>query len=153
MEHPLLLAGVGRYGDLGDTEKCVCLLYGIDDNDINCARRSLFVKAKRALEMLPPTKDALELHVARANYQAKIWINADKAIMDSDNNKAADTIGWTESLNGLEIVWKRLPAVPSCGCKKKCVSVRCKCFKSNLRCTPACGCDAVRCADPVDSAN
>ena len=110
-----------------------CILYGIDGDDvagINGAMRTLFVKAKRALEMLPPTRDALELHVSRANYQAKIWLDADKSIMDFDNIKPADTIGWTEGLNVLEIVWKRLPAVPeacleliSCGCKKKCVSV------------------------------
>ena len=90
----------------------------------------LFVKAKRALEMLPPTRDALEFHVSRANYQAKIWISANNPIMDFDNNNPTYTIGW-KGLNGLESVWKRLPAVPeacleliSCGFKTKCVSVR-----------------------------
>ena len=131
MKYSHLLVGIGRDGDFEDAEKFVCILYGISEEaavGIDDARRSLFVKAKRALEMLPPTRDALELHVSRANYQAKVWINADKAIMDLDNNKPADTTGWQEGPNGLEIVWKRLPAVPeacleliSCGCKKKCV--------------------------------
>ena len=30
------------------------------------------------LEMLPPTRDSLELHTICANYQAKIWLQADK---------------------------------------------------------------------------
>ena len=40
---------------------------GIDD-----ARHSLFLKAKRDLDVLPPTHGSLELHITRANYQAKI---------------------------------------------------------------------------------
>ena len=41
-----------------------------------------FVKAKRDLDALPPTHGALELHITRANYQAKIWLQADHVIMD-----------------------------------------------------------------------
>ena len=36
----------------------------------------LFGKPKKGLEMLPPTKDALELRVICANYQANIWLQA-----------------------------------------------------------------------------
>ena len=40
------------------TEKCVCLLHDIEENDVNGidnASDSLFMKSKRDLEMLPPT--------------------------------------------------------------------------------------------------
>ena len=33
-----------------------------------------FVKAKHDLDVLPQTHDALELHITRASYQAKIWL-------------------------------------------------------------------------------
>lgn len=73
LAHPELLSGVGRDGNPELAEKFVCLLYGLKEvTGIDDARRILFVKAKRALEMLPPTKDALELHVARSNYQATV---------------------------------------------------------------------------------
>ena len=35
-------------------------------------KHSLFVKAKPDLDVLPPTHGTLELHITRANYQAKI---------------------------------------------------------------------------------
>ena len=49
------------------------------------------MKAKRDLEMLPPSHCGLELHTTRANYQAKIWLQADHVIMDLEN-KPTETI-------------------------------------------------------------
>jgi len=34
------------------------------------------------VQMLPPTRDALELHAMRCNYQAKIWLQANKEHID-----------------------------------------------------------------------
>ena len=66
IKYPYLL-GVGRYVDVDVAEKFICLLYGIEENGvkgIDNARRSLFVKAKRDLEMLLPIHNAeLELHI------------------------------------------------------------------------------------------
>ena len=45
----------------------------------------LFVKAKRDLDVLPPTHGALELHITNANNQAKIWLQADHVIVDLEN--------------------------------------------------------------------
>ena len=73
IKYPHLL-GVER-DDNVDAEKFVCLLYGIEKNGvsgIDNVRHRLFVKVKRDLEMLPPTHNALELHIKRSNYQAKI---------------------------------------------------------------------------------
>ena len=54
------------------------------------ARYSLFVKAKKTLEILQPTTDALELHIARANYQAGIWIRAGVSIIVNCANPMDD---------------------------------------------------------------
>ena len=73
IKYPYLLTWVGRNGNVNDAEKFVCFLYGIVEKDvrgIDDARHSHFVKEKRGLEMLPPTHDALELHIVKANYQA-----------------------------------------------------------------------------------
>ena len=54
-----------------------------------------FVKAKRDLDVLPPTHGALELHITSAIYQAKIWLQV-HVIMDLEN-KLTETIDlWQE---------------------------------------------------------
>ena len=76
----------------------VCSLYGIVEKDIRCiddARDSLFVKAKHDLDVLPPTHDVLELHITKANYQAKIWLQADHVIMDLEY-KLTETNGFRQ---------------------------------------------------------
>ena len=90
-----------------------------------------FVEAKRDLEMLPPTHCGLELHTASANYQAKIWLQADHVIMDLEN-EPTETVSLQEGTDGLEVVWKRLLAVTDacikrlcCDCMTKYVSMRC----------------------------
>ena len=45
---------------------------------------SLFLKAKRDLDVLSPTHGALELHITRVNYSTKIWLQADHEITDLD---------------------------------------------------------------------
>ena len=55
---------------------------GREQQTVDNARLQLFGKGKLGLEMLPPTTDALELHTARANYQTKIWLQADQEHTD-----------------------------------------------------------------------
>jgi len=70
---PHLVNGIGRDGDLSSVEQFVCLLNGsTTQSHVDQARLQLFSKARKGLEMLPPTRDALALHTCRANYQAKI---------------------------------------------------------------------------------
>ena len=58
-----------------------------------------FVKAKHDLDVLPPTHGALELHITRANYRAKIWLQADHVIIDLEN-KLTETIDlWQEGID------------------------------------------------------
>ena len=64
---------------------------GIDD-----ARQSLFVKAKRDLDVLLPTHRALELHITRANYQAKIWLQVDYVIVILEKKLTESIDLWQE---------------------------------------------------------
>ena len=155
---PRLLQSIGRDVNVLEVEEFVYRLYGgsveSEEANIDLLRFNLFSKARKGLELLPPTKDALELHCARADYQAKIWLNASSAKMNVGS--AVDTGGWKSGLKGLEIVWSRLPAVPTaclelttCGCKTKCSTARCKCFKAGQVCMYECACDAAGCANPV----
>ena len=79
LNQPLLVAGIGRDGELAPIEQFGCHLYGRpEQSSVDQAMLQRFGKAKKGWEMLPPTKDALELHTIRANYQAKIWLQADQ---------------------------------------------------------------------------
>ena len=67
-------------------EKFVCKMYGSNATDINDARYEAFCKAPSVqTHTLPPTRDALLKHIARANYQAKIW--KDALISNQDDAK------------------------------------------------------------------
>ena len=72
------------------------MLNGIGDRGVRStddAWHSLFVKVKCDQDVLPPTHGALEVHITRANYQAKIWLQADHDIEIMDlENKLTETI-------------------------------------------------------------
>ena len=158
LEAPSLVQSLGRGLNLGEVEEFVFRLYGgcleTENVDIDLIRFNLFSKERKGLELLPPTKDAFELHCLRAYYQAKIWLNASTAQMNVGN--VTDTGGWKLGPKGIEIVWSRLSAVPTacielttCGCKTKCSTARCKCLKAQQICLIECACDAAGCANPV----
>jgi hypothetical protein len=157
-EHnPNLLGGVGRDGGMAEIEEFMCTLYGAPDphGGVNKARNDMFDKGQKALEKLPPTRDALELHLERSNYQAKVWLQANVAIQTVGS--PADTGGWRVLENeSLEVVWSRLPSIPdacielvTCGCKSKCKTASCRCSKGGQRCIPACKCNAEDCRNPA----
>ena len=81
-QKPELLAGVGRDGVLEQVEEFICKLYGAPDpfGGVDQARHDIFEKGHKELEKLPPTQDVLELHLARSNYQAKVWLQANVAM-------------------------------------------------------------------------
>ena len=101
-----LLTGVVRDVGIDDAWVFVCSLYGIGEKGvrgIDEASHSRFVKAKRDPDVLPPTQSALELHITRANYEAKIlWLEADHLIMDLEKKKTIETIDlWKEDTDWL----------------------------------------------------
>ncbi len=128
----------------------VCYLYGYDSNNINDVRVDMFTtpmakkKPPPESQYLPPTADALEKHLKRANYQSYIWKHALEAdpVLPSLNKS-----GWIKTQDKLEIDWMENEPAPvavleliSCGCKTDCSSKRCTCNKSGLACTDACNC-------------
>ena len=156
VEKPNLLSGIGRDGLIDMAEEYVCHLYGVPDPTMGCdkGRHDLFVKGKKDLDKLPPTKDALHLHCKRANYQAKIWLHANLPQMNIESPYACE--GWKNSPSGITISWSTLPSVPSacielvaCGCKTKCKTASCKCSKTGQVCIPACSCNAENCCNPA----
>src|SRR6218665_1131662 len=104
-------------------------------------------KKGRTIENIPPTQDALELHLKRAVYQAGyVWSQALVPLPVLPN--PAD---WRWLLcDGLwQILWMTLPdaakccpELKRCGCGTGCSTKRCRCFKDNLPCTAFCPCDA-----------
>ena len=78
-KQPDSVSCIGCNGELDLIEQFVCRLYGVPtQTDVNQARLHLFVKGRKELDMLPPTRDALDLHCKRANYQACIWLQEDQ---------------------------------------------------------------------------
>ena len=68
-------------------------MHGIEEKDVDTTRQILFVKTKRNLEILPPTNYALSLHNKRYYYHAKLWLQADHAIMNLEN-EPTQSIAW-----------------------------------------------------------
>ena len=109
--HPHLVQGISRDGELAPIEQLVCHLYGTPEQQtVDNARLQPFGKGKLGLEMLPPTRDVLELHTARTNYQAKLWLQADQE--HTDIPSLTDISTWTMESDCLKAVWTRLPPIP-----------------------------------------
>ena len=156
LKNPQLLQGIGRDGHSAPAEQFVCHLYGATEPTagVNKGRLDLFQKGKKSLEMLPPTADSFELHLARANYQAKIWLHAAQTKISIESPSTCG--GWKLDELGLHMVWSGLPPVPeacielvACRCKTKCKMTSCKCYQLGQICIPACGCDAENCLNPT----
>ena len=56
-------------------EMFVCHMYGWEENDVDNIRYRMYCKSggKIYCNALPPSNDALKLHISRANYQGYIW--------------------------------------------------------------------------------
>ena len=74
LETPNLVHSMGRVLNVREVEEFVFRLYGgcaeTESVDIDLVRFNLFSKARKGLELLPPTKDAFELHCFRADCQS-----------------------------------------------------------------------------------
>ena len=134
-----------RQDDLNKLEQFVCALY----NDhmcqsVNELRYKLFCKSKSLQShQLPPTKDALENHLRRANYQSFLWKHA----LETEVNQSPDGQGWQQKDGQLEIYWTNQAPAPEavmelicCGCKGSCQTRRCSCVSNGLPSTDACTC-------------
>ncbi|XP_065182225.1 uncharacterized protein LOC135812936 [Sycon ciliatum] len=157
MAEALATLGVNATSDdqlLSECEWFACALYGNPgQQDINSQRYQKFCAATScAPHKLPPSRDALHQHVARANYQAHIWRSATTAMPEVPSPVGH---GWQSETDGtLSISWMLQRVAPadilklvSCGCKTRhCVSQHCSCKKASLACTDICSCCS--CANP-----
>ena len=109
---------------------------------VNETRRELFCHKNRAMDKLPPTKDALLQHTRRAVYQAGVWTMSPQThlVVPSPQDFA-----WTKVSESWVPVWMTIPEVSrscselfKCSCKGDCTN--CKCSKANLNCSPLCKC-------------
>ena len=157
MKQPELLDAFtyGNENSVSDAEKFVIKLYSKDSKatTVDNLRADLFHKVKNP-ERLPPTQDALHLHLKRCRFQMLIWYNATIA---TPNISSPEQFGWEKCGNNMLkprlTSLERLPAICNelltCSCRSsKCI--RCTCSKHGLRCTLACGC-AANCANPSNS--
>jgi len=128
-------------------ERFVILLYDRTSKcaDIDKARRKLFAR-KNNVELIPPTKAALEEHVKRTVYQGgHVW---GQILLSAPELPPPTNWGWSRTGEGQYTpYWTRLPEAAhscielvSCNCKKGCVR-RCKCKKAALQCTALCVCE------------
>ena len=153
MKDPALLTHHGETPGLSEetrpsTEQFVCSIYGYGStSSINDVRLQMFSKVNRSVESLPPSQDALHLHLDRANYQSFIW---KKAVEPKSDCPLPTGHGWVMENGKLKPRLMRLDPIPkkcaelvTCSCKVKCSSTRCGCFKTIGSCTSACFCGEV----------
>ena len=138
---------------LADAKAFVCQLYnhGTDGVDINEERAAAFHKVKKSLDSLPLTKDALLLHIRRANFQCMIWKIA-KEPQPSLSSPGEN--GWfykegvlKPKLMNREDVSASCLQLAFCACSSgnNCTNRRCTCVRMSLGCSKGCKCgDACR---------
>lgn len=152
--------------DLGSTFRCsdetmrileefVCSLYAVKGTSVNEVRYKLFCSKSLSEQRLPPTEDALSLHVARACYQSAIHRRATQQFIEAPS---PDGHGWVIDDGELRIKWmSKTPAPPElmarvhCGCKKSaCQTKVCSCRSSGVSCTDLCGCSNCNNEEPTN---
>ena len=128
-------------------ERFVILLYDRTSTckEINKPRKKIFA-TKNNVQLIPPTKAALEEHVKRAAYQGgHVW---GQTLLPTPELPPPSSWGWIKNDEGVyEPHWTKLHKATqtcyelvSCKCKKGCVK-RCKCKKAALECTALCACE------------
>ena len=129
-------------------ERFVVLLYDCTSiyTDVSDCRKELFSKKGRPSDGIPPTQDALRLHIYRATYQAAYcWA---QSLRKSATLPNPSDWGWRSENGGYEIVWTTIPEASKvckelirCGCDPNTgCRGRCKCVKASLPCTELCKC-------------
>ena len=114
---------------------------------INKQIASAFCKSKKDLDAVPPTQEALILHIKRAKYQTMVRNNALEPCPSLPKPKDS---GWYYSegllkpkLMNREQVSAACLQLAYCGCSREggcCVNRRCTCVRLSLCCSKACKC-------------
>jgi len=162
--HPDLLKGLKKLGsnsaEMEDKTQSAChslisVLYGGSPTEsLDSIRYELFAKKSYSNEKLPPTTDAFQEHLKRANYQTFILAHATQQYLKLPS---PETSGWMKD-GQQQLVPRRMsqPAAPDavlvfvkCGCKSDYRYRRCGCRKEDMMCTDACSCDSEQCINRV----
>jgi len=134
---------------LSSAEQFVCKLYDpkSTSNSIHVVRCALFRKVKANVDALPPTRDALSLHIMRAHYQTKVW---KQSLVTHPQLPSPINCGWhmkdgmlVPQLLTKEPIQARCLDLMTCGCKEsgsQCSTRHCRCRRSGIYCSGACGC-------------
>ena len=122
-----------------EIEKFVVAVYCPKTHTISTlaeARWFLFCKNPDDCEKFPPTSDAFQQHLLRAQLQAVVWYSSDRAIqpvLDPCNfwwkskNDGFEPIGFVNNVAPSSLV-----QLTSCKCKKNCATNRCSCRQQNM---------------------
>lgn len=151
MKHSDLIKLFATIGDLftpqqshfTGTEEFVCLLYGSVTTTVNEARYKLFGSGVSE-QSLPPTQDALNLHIMRATYQTAIWR---RTLVCEPEIPNPNGHGWQTEDGKLAVTWFTKPIAPPellktiyCKCVKTLCAGNCSCKNSKMACTDLCKC-------------
>ncbi|CAG9817924.1 unnamed protein product [Phaedon cochleariae] len=127
-----------------NAEKFLVQLYKVtkDVSSRDEARYQLFGVVKKP-EALPPTSDALRLHLLRCHYQVNVWENVHHVRPEVMDN---ESYGWrlhqdeyNPILMTLEPVPKACTDILTCNClSHHCLTTMCTCKKNGLTCTKLC---------------
>ena len=140
-------AGELTEGKIKEVEKFVCKMYKLDHiGSVDEARVILFSKKGKS-EALPPTSDALSLHIKRVHYEAIVW---KKAHCSESHLPDPETLGWKKITDNKrqpflmtqDPIPKAFQEIVSCSCSTGCANLRCSCKKAKLFCTNVCACKA-----------
>lgn len=134
---------------IASAEAFVCKMYvpTTTEVSIHVLRCSMFRQPKMTIENLPPTKDALEQHIKRANYQTLIW---HQSMVTNPQLPSPFASGWKLEDNALKPLLATKDPISVkcfkfavCNCTEtgyKCRTRQCNCRKNNLRCSQSCSC-------------
>ena len=95
--------------DMDEVERFVVLLYQRTSpiSKVNDARKHLFATGNRLIENIPPTRDALMLHVKRSTYQAGyIW---GQTLLTTPQLPSPSEWGWEKLGTTWTPCWSTLP--------------------------------------------
>ena len=147
--HNQLLTDLGTgditEGIINDAEKFICRLYKVPDDVDTCDKARVILFSKGCpQETLPPTSDAVRLHIRGAHYHSSIW---EQATIATPVLPQVTDMGWkyidgnlVPKLMTLTPIPKACREIITCGCTKGCASRNCSCRKARLTWTGGCAC-------------
>ena len=128
-------------------QRFVILMYDRTSNktNVNDARKALFSKKSKSLDLISLTLAALYEHTKRAAIQAgHYWV--DQCLVVRPQLPSLEEWGWVMTSDGWQPFWTTVPNVTKCcrelvrcGCSKGSQG-RCSFFKVNLTCSELCKC-------------